>query len=290
MTADTALGSNEQPTADTAEPPIKHQHQQRYKPGDRVLGVLRFGAFASHVRIPAEYLRPIPNSPRPWSFEEAAAYPVQTLTAAYGLFTCGGYQPGQAVLIQSAAGGVGLQALQILSRTGAAVLGLVGSEEKVQRLQAMYESWGDKSTRLPAAQQQKVLEKQQHGSCQLPPVMKFAKRLTSEAAARDQITAFLQRSGRTGFNVIMDSLGPGPYFKPSYDALDPSGRHVIFGAGSLTPKPDLKLTLNPAALLMAPASLWGLVQLAWGWVNRPKLDVLNMPGDNKGVVGFNLIP
>lgn len=81
----------------------------------------------------------------------------------------------------------------------------------------------------------------------------------------------------------------GPYFQASYDALNPCGRHVIFGAGALTPKPGLRVSLNPVSLLTAPRSLWGLLKLGWGWFWRPKLDVLNMPGDNKGVLGFNLI-
>jgi NADPH:quinone reductase-like Zn-dependent oxidoreductase len=81
----------------------------------------------------------------------------------------------------------------------------------------------------------------------------------------------------------------GPYFQASYDALDPCGRHVIFGAGSLTPEPGLTVSLNLLSLLAAPRSLWGMLKLGWGWLRRPRLDVLNMPGDNKGVIGFNLI-
>ncbi|KAF6250687.1 hypothetical protein COO60DRAFT_1465043 [Scenedesmus sp. NREL 46B-D3] len=91
-----------------------------------------------------------------------------------------------------------------------------------------------------------------------------------------------------GFDATLDSLG-GEYFRPSYAALNPCGRHVIFGAGSLTPKPGIRLSSNPAVLLAAPASLLGLLQLLWGWLQRPRLDVISMPGDNKGVVGFNLI-
>lgn len=81
----------------------------------------------------------------------------------------------------------------------------------------------------------------------------------------------------------------GPYFKAAYDALAPCGRHVIFGAGALTPRPGLALSLNPLALLAAPASLLAMLQLAWGWLRRPRLDVLSMVGDNRGVLGFNLI-
>lgn len=49
------------------------------------------------------------------------------------------------------------------------------------------------------------------------------------------------------------------------------------------------MSLNPMSLLTAPRSLWGLLKLGWSWLRRPRLDVLNMPGDNKGVIGFNLI-
>jgi NADPH:quinone reductase-like Zn-dependent oxidoreductase len=85
------------------------------------------------------------------------------------------------------------------------------------------------------------------------------------------------------------STPAGPYFQASYDALNPCGRHVIFGAGALTPKPGLRVSLNPLSLITAPASLLGLLKLGWGWLWRPRLDVLNLPGDNKGVLGFNLI-
>lgn len=44
------------------------------KVGDRVLGLTRFGAYASHINVSPKYLRSFPNV---WSFAEAAAYSVQ---------------------------------------------------------------------------------------------------------------------------------------------------------------------------------------------------------------------
>ena len=44
--------------------------------GDRVVGLTRFGAYASHINVAPKYLRPFPNN---WSFAEAAAYPVQVV-------------------------------------------------------------------------------------------------------------------------------------------------------------------------------------------------------------------
>ena len=166
------------------------QQQPTYKPGDRVLGVLRFGAFASHVALPAMYLRPVPDH---WTLEQAASYPVQTLTAAYGLFEAGALRPGQAVLVHSAAGGVGLQALQILSKCDAAVLGLVGSGSKVQMLQ-------QKFTSPPDSKQQQQGQR---------PYFEFASRQADAAGAQQQLSGFLSRAGVSGFDVILDSLGPG---------------------------------------------------------------------------------
>lgn len=139
---------------------------------------------------------------------QAAAYPVQTLTAAYGLFECGALRPGQAVLVHSAAGGVGLQALQILSRSNAAVLGLVGSDSKVQMLQEMYGSPATAKQQQSDPQQlsdpqQQVQQQQQR------PYFEFAARQGDDAAARQQLSSFLSRAGCSGFDVILDSLGPG---------------------------------------------------------------------------------
>jgi alcohol dehydrogenase len=220
----------EQHQPDFQQHSSQQQQQQRYKPGDRVLGVLRFGAFASHVAIPSAYLRPIPSD---WSFEQAASYPVQTLTAAFGLYECGGFRPGQCVLVHSAAGGVGLQALQILAKQQASVLGLVGIEDKVQLLNKLYNSSNgsssSSSSSVPAqegadaaaaAASQQQQQQQQH--------MEFAVRVSGEPAIMQQLSGFIARAGRRGFDVTLDSLA-GEYFRPSYAALNPCGRHVTFG-------------------------------------------------------------
>jgi hypothetical protein len=41
--------------------------------------------------------------------------------------------------------------------------------------------------------------------------------------------------------------------------------------------------------LLWPGNLIGLVRLVWNWVRRPRMDVLAMPGHNKGILGFNVI-
>jgi D-arabinose 1-dehydrogenase-like Zn-dependent alcohol dehydrogenase len=76
---------------------------QRVAVGDAVMGVVRFGAYATHVVIEEEYVLPIPQG---WTFAEGAAFIVQALTAYYALFPLGALQRGATVLIHSAAGGV----------------------------------------------------------------------------------------------------------------------------------------------------------------------------------------
>jgi NADPH:quinone reductase-like Zn-dependent oxidoreductase len=99
-----------------------------WKPGDRVMGVTRFGAYASHLNIDQRYLLRLPDD---WDFSTGAAYLVQVLTAYYGLTHLGNLQPGYNVLIHSAAGGVGIFANRIARKLGATTIGTVGSDKKV---------------------------------------------------------------------------------------------------------------------------------------------------------------
>jgi NADPH:quinone reductase-like Zn-dependent oxidoreductase len=78
--------------------------------GTRVLVLCRFGAHAELVCAPAPQVVPLPDR---LGFEEAAAIPVNYLTAYHMLFRLGGLRKGDRVLVHMAAGGVGLAALQL---------------------------------------------------------------------------------------------------------------------------------------------------------------------------------
>lgn len=100
------------------------------KVGDRVAyagGPL--GAYAEVRNIPAHRLLKLPDA---ISFETGAAMMLQGLTAAYLLRKTYRVQPGDAVLIQAAAGGVGLIACQWARALGATVIGTVGSPAKAE--------------------------------------------------------------------------------------------------------------------------------------------------------------
>jgi NADPH:quinone reductase-like Zn-dependent oxidoreductase len=96
----------------------------RFKPGDNVFGDVfgtSGGAFAEYVCAPESKLVMKPDNV---TFEQAASVPVAAFTALQGLRDHGHVQPGQRVLINGAAGGVGTLAVQIAKRFGADVTGV----------------------------------------------------------------------------------------------------------------------------------------------------------------------
>jgi NADPH:quinone reductase-like Zn-dependent oxidoreductase len=92
----------------------------QFKPGDEVFGMCR-GAFAEYACASALALA---IKPEKVTFEQAAAAPVAAFTALQGLRDKGKIQPGQKVLINGAAGGVGTFAVQIAKWFGAEVTGI----------------------------------------------------------------------------------------------------------------------------------------------------------------------
>ena len=95
----------------------------QFKPGDQVFGDLSasgFGGFAEYVCAPETAFA---LKPANLSFEAAATVPVSALAALQGLRDVGQLQPGQRVLINGAAGGVGSFAVQIAKALGANVTG-----------------------------------------------------------------------------------------------------------------------------------------------------------------------
>ncbi|KAL0036568.1 hypothetical protein WJX79_000784 [Trebouxia sp. C0005] len=76
--------------------------------GDYVLGACRFGSYATCLNVATQQLLKMPKG---WSFVQGAAFLVQSLTAYYGLKSLGDIQEGSCVLVHSAAGGCGMNAL-----------------------------------------------------------------------------------------------------------------------------------------------------------------------------------
>lgn len=105
-----------------------------YAPGDRVV-VWSKGCFANRIRtVPARVHR-IPDE---LSFEDAATLPVVYVTSLHALFDQGNLSRGKSILIHSAAGGVGIAAIQLAQYVGAEVFATVSSPEKRQFLHATF--------------------------------------------------------------------------------------------------------------------------------------------------------
>ncbi len=92
----------------------------QFKPGDEVFGACR-GAFAEYACTSESALVTKPDNV---TFEQAASVCVAALTALQGLRDKGQIRPGQKVLINGAAGGVGTFAVQIAKSFGADVTGV----------------------------------------------------------------------------------------------------------------------------------------------------------------------
>ncbi|WP_067460287.1 NAD(P)-dependent alcohol dehydrogenase [Actinomadura macra] len=93
------------------------------RPGDEVFGFCP-GAFAEYARARADLVVPKPAG---LTFEEAAALPIAATTALRAIRDIGGVRAGNRVLVNGAAGGVGMYAVQIAVMLGAEVTGVCGT-------------------------------------------------------------------------------------------------------------------------------------------------------------------
>lgn len=101
--------------------------------GDRVLAMTRFGGYSDRAVVPVAQAQVIPGD---LSFVDAAAIPVNYLTAWLMLIKLGAVEAGEKVLVHAAAGGVGQAAVQICKWRGATVVG-TASKGKHARLKEM---------------------------------------------------------------------------------------------------------------------------------------------------------
>jgi NADPH:quinone reductase len=100
-------------------------------PGDRVVTVGLDGSHAELRAVPEAFCWKIPEG---LSTEEAACVPVAFGTANDCLFEFGRLGPGDSVLVQAGASGVGIAAIQMAKRIGARVLATASSDTKLERL------------------------------------------------------------------------------------------------------------------------------------------------------------
>ncbi len=116
---------NERPGVDVAGEVISiGKSVTQFKPGDAVFGLGK-GTFAEYACAAESKLV---SKPEDMTFDQAAAIPIAGLTALQGLRDKGHLQPGQKVLINGAAGGLGTFAVQIAKSMGAMVTGVCSTK------------------------------------------------------------------------------------------------------------------------------------------------------------------
>ncbi|WP_207455723.1 quinone oxidoreductase [Azospirillum sp. SYSU D00513] len=191
------------------------------KPGDRVGYAVPFvGAYAEARVMPADRLIPLPS----WIEDrQAAAMLLQGMTAQFLLRSTYAVQPGDTILVQAAAGGVGLILCQWAKHLGATVIGTVSSDEKAELAKA-------------------------HG-CDHAIVY-----------TRENFVARVRElTDGKGVPVVYDGVGKTT-FMDSLDCLRPRGLMVLFGAASgAVPPLDLQTLAAKGSLYVTRPTLFTYV-------------------------------
>ncbi|HEY0974963.1 MAG TPA: medium chain dehydrogenase/reductase family protein [Solimonas sp.] len=161
--------------------------------GKQVFGLTRFGGYADTVVVPANQMF---EKPAALTHEQAAAIPVNYLTAWQLLVVMGALTRDDTVLIHNAGGGVGLAAIDIARHIGARIIGTAS---------------GGKHAFL-----------KQRGAHEL-----------IDYRTRDWPTELKRLTDGRGVELITDPMG-GNHWKKSYAALRSTGRLGMFGISGAT--------------------------------------------------------
>ncbi|KAG6336038.1 hypothetical protein ID866_3054 [Astraeus odoratus] len=100
----------------------------QFRPGDRVFGMAQ-GAFADKVAAKWTSINALPDN---LTFDQGAGLYITWPTSYEALVGRAGVKPGETVLVNAAAGGVGIAAVQIAKALGATVIAAAGSQSKLR--------------------------------------------------------------------------------------------------------------------------------------------------------------
>lgn len=95
-----------------------------------LIGAKMHGGYAEYVKVPFRNALPIPEN---LSFEQAAAFPLVSVTSSHMLFALAELQHGETVLVMGAGSGVGSMAVQLAKLAGARVITTVGADDKIPK-------------------------------------------------------------------------------------------------------------------------------------------------------------
>ncbi len=204
----------------------------QFRPGDEVFGQ-RSGALAEYVRGGAKsFLVPKPAG---LTFEQAAAVPMAGYTALQGLRDRGQIKPGQRVLINGAAGGVGTFAVQIAKAFGAHVTAVcstknvdvvhsIGADQVIdytredftrsgQRFDLIFDVAGSRSLsdcrRVLSSAGTLVLVGPADGRRMAPIVARFLAAVVSSRLASQKMLPFLAHNSKEDLVVLTEPIEAG---------------------------------------------------------------------------------
>lgn len=160
--------------------------------GRRVVALLGSGGYAERVAVPEALLVPVPDEV---DDDAAAALLLQGLTAMALVQRCARVEAGETLVVEAAAGGTGLLAVQLGKRAGAKVIGLASSEEK----RALVEKLGADAT--------------------------------VDSRSEDLGAAIREANGGERVDAVLHMSG-GKAFDEELGVLAPLGRMVVFGIAS----------------------------------------------------------
>lgn len=166
------------------------------KPGARV-AYIGVKTYAEYSLASAAQVIPLPDF---ISFQEGAAFPIQALTAYHMLHTAHRITPEQVVLVHSAAGGVGILAVQIAKAAGAHVIGTVSKDSKADL------------------------------------VREFGANEVINYATHDFADEAMKLTGNRGVDLILDAVGE-PTLKKGLRCLAPFGHLILYGRSGGAPEP-----------------------------------------------------
>ncbi len=179
--------------------------------GERVFAATRFGGYSDTVCVPAAEALPIPEG---MSYEEAAAIPVNYLTAYQMLIQMGSLKRGERVLVHSAAGGVGLASIDLCNIHGAEIFGTASASKH-----AMLKERGVTHT--------------------------------IDYNTLDYEAEVMRLTGGRGVHIVLDAMG-GDHWKKGYRSLAPTGRLVMFGMSNAATGKSRSITSLVKTLLKTP--------------------------------------
>jgi NADPH:quinone reductase len=105
---------------------------REFQPGDKVIALTIFGAFAQEVVVEVDNLIGLPASFGPDALQAAGSFTLAYATSLHALKDRARAQPGETLLVLGAAGGVGLAAVELGKLLGLRVIAAASSPEKLE--------------------------------------------------------------------------------------------------------------------------------------------------------------